>query len=190
MSYNQPAPTAVHRTRANPNKKRRPAAAFAVIALVLLISACGSSAPSGTGDRTAANAAKAVKFAKCMRTNGVSQFPDPSASGNFTIDAIANGTSLKTNTPAFTKALTACKDLEPAGFTGTKRSSQQQNAALKFARCMRKNGVPDFPDPVNGGPLIDTNLIPSTRQPGGMSALSAARQKCSSIAAEAIGTKP
>jgi hypothetical protein len=170
--------------------KRWPAAAFAVVAMVVLISACGSSGPSGTGNSTAANAAKAVKFARCMRKNGVSQFPDPSTSGNFTIDAIANGTSLNTNTPAFTQALNVCKDLEPAGFTGTKRSPQQQNAALEFARCMRKNGVPDFPDPVGGQPLIDTNLIPSTRQPGGMSGLNAARQKCSSIAAEAIGRQP
>jgi hypothetical protein len=158
--------------------------------MMVLIGACGSSTPSTTGNGTAANVAKAVKFAKCMRNNGVSQFPDPSASGDFTIDAIANGTSLNTNTPAFTGALNACRDLEPAGFTGAKRSSRQQNAALEFARCMRKHGVPDFPDPVNGQPLIDTNLIPSTGQPGGMSALNAARQQCGSIAADAIGRQP
>jgi hypothetical protein len=172
------------------SKKRWPAAGLALVAMVVLISACGSSAPSGTGNSTADNAAKAVKFAECMRKNGVSQFPDPSASGNFTIDAIANGTSLNTSSPAFTQALNACKDQEPAGFTGTKRSFQQQNAALKFARCVRKNGVPDFPDPVNGQPLIDTRLIPSTQQPGGMSALNAARQTCSSIGAQAIGRQP
>ncbi|HTX09536.1 MAG TPA: hypothetical protein VME22_13040 [Solirubrobacteraceae bacterium] len=173
-------------------RKRWPIAALALIAMAALISGCGSSAPSGTGagNSTTANAAKAVKFARCMRKNGVSQFPDPSASGNLTIDAIANGTSLNTNTPAFAQALDACKELEPAGFTGSKRSSQQQNAALQFARCMRQNGVPDFPDPTPNGPLIDTNLIPSTQRAGGMSALNAARQKCSSIAAEAIGRQP
>jgi len=171
------------------NRKRQLLAALAVIAMVALISACGSSAPSGTGggNSVAVKAGKAVKFARCMRKNGVSQFPDPPASGNFTIDQIANGSSLNTNSPAFAQALNACKELEPAGFTGTKRSSQQQQAALKFARCMRENGVPDFPDPVNGQPLIDTNLIPSTKQPGGMSALTAARQKCSSLGADAIG---
>ena len=167
--------------------KRHPLPALGLVAMIALVSACGSSAPAGPGDGAAAHAAKAVKFAKCMRQNGVSQFPDPPASGNFTIDQIANGSSLKVNGPAFTQALTACRDLEPAGFTGTKRSSQQQQAALKFARCMRNNGVPDFPDPVSGQPLIDTNLIPTTKQPGGMSALNAARQKCGSVAAEAIG---
>ena len=59
--------------------------------MVALISACGSSAPAETGsgsggNNTAANAQKAVKFAECMRSNGVSEFPDPSASGKFTID--------------------------------------------------------------------------------------------------------
>ena len=102
-----------------------------------------------------------MKFAECMRSNGVSEFPDPSASGKLTIDAIANGSSLDTSTPAFTQAISACKDLEPAGFTGSKRSSQQQAAALKFAQCIRDNGVKDFPDPVNGQPLVDTNRIPS-----------------------------
>ena len=46
-----------------------------------------------------------MKFAECMRSNGVSEFPDPSASGQFTIDEIANGSSLDTSTPAFTQAL-------------------------------------------------------------------------------------
>jgi hypothetical protein len=172
------------------SRKRWPPLALAVIAIVALISGCGSSTPTGSGrSNDAATAEKAMKFAECMRQNGVSQFPDPPASGDFTIDAVANGTSLNTNTPAFAQALNACKDLEPAGFTGTKRSSQQQNAALKFARCMRKNGVPDFPDPVNGQPLIDTNLISSTRKPGGMSALHAGMQKCSDVAAAAGVTR-
>ena len=102
-----------------------------------------------------------MKFAECMRSNGVSEFPDPGASGKFTIDGIANGSSLDTNTPAFTQAISACKNLEPAGFTGSKRSTQQQQAALKFAQCIRDNGVTDFPDPTANRPLVDTNRIPS-----------------------------
>jgi hypothetical protein len=169
------------------SRKRQLLVPLALVTVTALVSACGSSAPGGGGNGVSAQAAKAVTFAKCMRHNGVSQFPDPPASGAFTIDQIANGSSLNTNSPAFTQALTACRNLEPAGFTGTKRSPGQQQAALTFARCMRTNGVPDFPDPVNGQPLIDTNLIPSTTQPGGMSALNAARQKCSSLGAKAMG---
>jgi hypothetical protein len=175
----------------------RPRAALALIAMVILISACGSSAPAetgsgssgGGGDPTATAHEKGVKFAECMRSNGVSKFPDPDASGKLTIDAIANGSSLDTSTPAFTQAISACKALEPAGFTGTKRSSQQQEAALKFAQCIRANGVKDFPDPISNGPLVDTNRIPSAAEPGGMGALHAAMQKCNDAAAAAGVTR-
>jgi hypothetical protein len=120
-----------------------------------------------------------------MRSNGVSNFPDPGPSGQFTIDAIANGSGVDINSPAFQQALGACKALEPAGFTGTTRTALQQDAALKFAQCVRANGVADFPDPTANGPLIDTNRIPSANTPGGRSALHAAMQKCSSFSAAA-----
>jgi hypothetical protein len=175
--------------------KLRPFVGLALVALISLISAgCGSSAPAetgtgGGGNNTAAKAQKAVKFAECMRNNGVGQFPDPGASGNLTIDAVANGSSLDTSTPAFKQAISACRDLEPAGFMGSKRSSQQQQAALKFAQCIRANGVPDFPDPIPNGPLVDTNRIPSSNSPGGISVLNAAMQKCRDVAAAAGVTR-
>ena len=114
------------------SRRRRPLAALALIAMVAMISACGSSAPAAHRQRrrrhpTATAHEKGVKFAECMRSNGVSEFPDPTASGKLTIDAVANGSSLDTSTPAFKQAISACKNLEPAGFTGSKRSSQQQD---------------------------------------------------------------
>ena len=173
--------------------RRRLLAALGLIAMVLMISACGSSAHSGGsgggGDPTATAHEKGVKFAECMRSNGVSEFPDPTASGKLTIDAVANGSSLDTSTPAFKQAISACKNLEPAGFTGSKRSSQQQDAALKFAQCIRTNGVNDFPDPMPNGPLVDTNRIPSAATSSGMSILNAAMQKCGDVAAAAGVTR-
>ncbi len=161
-------------------------AALATIAIVALLGACGSNAPAATGTGSGGNnVAKAVKFAQCMRANGVSQFPDPDASGALTIDGVINGSSLDPNSATFQQALSACKDLEPPGFMGPQRSPQQQEAALKFAQCMRDNGVPDFPDPLPDGPLIDTNRIPSAGTDGGMSLLHAAMQKCSGFAAAA-----
>jgi hypothetical protein len=184
------------------SRKRRPLAALALIAMVAVISACGSSAPAGSGSSTAtsgsagtgshATASKheqGVKFAECMRKNGVPGFPDPDASGNLTIDAVANGSSLDPSAPAFTQAISACKHLEPAGFTGTKRSSEQQAAGLKFAGCIRQNGVPDFPDPLPNGPLVDTNRIPSSATSSGMSLLQAAMHKCGDLAAAAGVTR-
>ena len=93
---------------------------------------------------------------------------------------------LDASSPAFEQALGACKDLQPSGFTGRKRSSEQQDDALVFAECIRDNGVKDFPDPAPGEPLVDTRRIPSTDQEGGMTILNAAMQKCGDAAEKAL----
>jgi hypothetical protein len=54
------------------------------------------------------------------------------------------------------------------------------DAALKFAQCVRANGVPDFPDPTWNGPLV--NVSNGRSIPG----LQAARQKCLRLNPEAI----
>jgi hypothetical protein len=170
------------------NRRRRPLAALGLIAMVVLISGCGSSAPASTGtggassgaNNTTTNHQKAVKFAQCMRNNGISSFPDPPASGKLTIDGIANGSSLDPNAPAFKQAISACKDLEPPGFMGQKATPKQMDARLKFAQCMRDSGVKDFPDPTPNGPLIDTDRIPSLagKDPRSDPELNAAMHKC------------
>jgi hypothetical protein len=157
---------------------------LAALALVAVIGAgCSSGGSDGNGGNTnAANQDKAVKFAECMRENGVSGFPDPDASGRLTIDAVVNGSSLDPDSPAWKEAIGACKDLQPPGFTGGgERSGEEQDTALKFAQCIRENGVKDFPDPAPNAPLVDTNRIPSAATEAGMSALNAAMQKCGDV---------
>ena len=172
--------------------RRRPGS-LAALALVALIGAgCGSAESGSTNtSKTATNREKAMKFAECMRDNGVTEFPDPNAAGELTIDGIANRSSLDTNTAAFKQAIGACRDLEPPGFTGHTRSAQQQKHALEFAQCMRDNGVKDFPDPTRDGPLIDTTRIPSAAGRGARSipGFQAAMQKCTAIYSGELGVK-
>lgn len=163
-----------------------PLATLAMLAVI--VAGCGNGS-AGTGNSTAATHEKAVKFAECMRANGVSEFPDPDASGTLTIDEVINGSSLDPSTAAWKQAISACKDLEPPGFTGGKVTPQQRTARLRFARCMRDNGVPDFPDPTPNGPLVDTNRIPSSATPGGMSILNAAMRKCTAIYSGELGLR-
>ena len=161
--------------------KRKPGLPITLALCALLGTGCRKT-PGTTGSAAgAATHEQSVKFAGCMRDNGVAEFPDPDASGDLTIDAIANGSSLDMNSAAFKQAIGACKNLEPAGFTGGKRSAEQQEMALKFAQCIRDNGVKDFPDPVNGVPLVDTNRIPSSQRSGGMNLLNAAMHKCGAL---------
>jgi hypothetical protein len=161
-----------------------PLAAFA--ALALIGAGCGGSGDGGGDNKTAANQERAVKFAECMRENGVSEFPDPDASGNLTIDGVLNGSSIDPDSPAWKGAVATCKDLQPPGFTGGgERSSSEQEGALRFAQCIREHGVRDFPDPAAGQPLVDTNRIPSANTAGGMSILNAAMQACRDASAQA-----
>jgi hypothetical protein len=181
-------------------RKLRPLVALGLAGLIGLITAgCGSNASSetgtasstgttSTGTGTASSGAntkltardKAVKFAECIRAHGVSDFPDPDAKNQF-----AYGVSVS---PAVWKqATTACKDLQPPGTLSSKRTPKEQSASLRFAQCVRDHGVKDFPDPVNGDPLIDTTHIPSSNKPGGMTILNAATHKCGSILKLAAG---
>jgi hypothetical protein len=123
-----------------------------------------------------------------MRDNGVSEFPDPDASGGLTIDGVLNGSSLDPSTSVWRNAIGACKDLQPAGFMGDEDiSAEEQEVRLEFAQCIRDNGVKDFPDPAEDEPLVDTRRIPSAATEGGMTILNAAMQTCGDLAEEASG---
>lgn len=98
---------------------------------------------------------QAAKYSECMRANGVADFPNP----NVNLQIQYGGVSVPK--PVWVKAVDACKDLELPDWTNNAgRNPEQQDAALNFARCMRDNGVPDFPDPVTPrDPLIDTSKM-------------------------------
>jgi hypothetical protein len=167
------------------SRKLRPLAALAIVALVGAGCSNGSADKGNTGTASSANKEltaqeKAVKFAECMRASGVPHFPDPDPKGdyNFGVDVTPK---------VWLKAVDACKALKPPGALSAKRTPKQQSASLRFAQCVRENGVKDFPDPVNGEPLIDTYKIPSSNKPGGMTILNSATQKCGSVLGRAAG---
>ena len=170
----------------------RPLAVLAVLALIGVGCGNGSagaddSAATSGGNGAASTHGRAVKFAECMRANGVSGFPDPDASGAFTVDEVVNGSGIDPESAAWQQAIGACQDLQPPGFTGHGRSPEQQEAALAFAQCVRDHGVKDFPDPGVDDPLVDTNRIPSSDTPEGMNILNAAMQNCDASAAGVQG---
>lgn len=138
--------------------------AVAAIIATTAIAACGSGSPSSSGSDTRPTAAPlqqaqadAVKFSQCMRSHGVSNFPDPSAPHQFK-DAL-NPTSA--HAPAFRPALAACQHLLPRRGQANQsppRSPAQIAAELAFARCLRTHGFPTFPDPTNSGELTHEML--------------------------------
>jgi hypothetical protein len=88
-----------------------------------------------------------LRFARCMRANGVPDFPDPSSSGGFELPAGAG------NSPETLQAAQArCRKLLPGGGppglgTSTHPSAQELASVLKVSQCMRRHGISDWPDP-------------------------------------------
>jgi hypothetical protein len=176
------------RIRSHRAPQLRPPAALALVALIAVLGAgCSNgpaenagTTPSASAGQEAGDRDKGVKFAECIRQHGVGDFPDPDPSGDYDY-----GVSVRPE--VWTKAVDACKDLQPPGTLSSERDPEQQEEGLEFARCMRENGVPDFPDPVNGEPLINTYKIPSSEKKGGMTILNAAIEKCRDHLSQAAG---
>ncbi len=132
-----------------------------VVGCCLALAACGSTgAPSGTVTNGANNSPNhrdaSLQFARCMRSHGVSNFPDPSARGGIDI----GGTGLNPQSPAFQSARRACESLLPNGGPKPQAlTAAQKQAALAFAQCMRTHGEPDFPDPTTTPPSGATPVL-------------------------------
>src|SRR5262245_6169046 len=110
-------------------------------------SAGGAAGPGGGGRMVmaAGDVHAMAKFAACMRKNGVPNFPDPNAQGQISISSAAG---IDPGSAAFQHARQACqKDLPNRGAPTPAQQAQARQAALAFSACMRKNGVPNFPDP-------------------------------------------
>jgi len=97
-----------------------------------------------------------VKFSVCMRSHGVTEFRDPTVGSN---GLPSFGPTLNVNggAPVYNAADRACKQDLPSLAPHTSAAKATANAAaLKYATCMRSNGVPNFPDP-NGQGVIQIN---------------------------------
>jgi hypothetical protein len=118
----------------------------AAFACALLITACGSSSSGtgGTGTAAAANREPALQLANCMRSHGVTNFPDPSAGGAI---QIGPQSGINPRSPAFQAAQKSCARYAPIKGGPTTMSASERRKALAFAECVRAHGVPNFPDP-------------------------------------------
>jgi hypothetical protein len=150
--------------RAWPPTARTVAAIIAAAVLALLAAACGGS-PSSTGSGGSpnaggsANSPSAVAFSHCVRSHGVTNYPDPGSGG---VLPKTSAQQLGVSNSQFQAAQSACHYLLP----NTGGSFQQQDqqcvsagdcppalvqrmltSGRTFAACMRSHGVPNWPDP-------------------------------------------
>ncbi|MEG3636443.1 hypothetical protein [Micromonospora palythoicola] len=108
----------------------------------------GAAAPtaSATGDGTGgSDAERRLDFARCMRENGV-EMPDPEAGNGpmFRFDDSVDPEQVEAG-------MEKCRQLLPNGGQAARLDPEQLEQMRVMARCMRQNGVPEFPDPAADG---------------------------------------
>jgi len=100
-----------------------------------------------------------------MRANGVSGFPDPSQGPgggigfNGLIESPGGGLTVDGQAfsgPALKHAEKVCSVYLPPAGPPPAPTAAQLKRELKLAQCMRRNGVPNFPDP---GSHLPANVL-------------------------------
>ncbi|WP_329088515.1 MULTISPECIES: hypothetical protein [unclassified Streptosporangium] len=139
------------------------------LALALVLTGCGTAdtgadvaSTGGGGGKPAVSSAapsldqheRGLKFAQCMRENGVDMAdPEPGKGVTIRVDKSVGKETVD-------KATAACKEFSPMGGAGPNGPDPQRAESMrKFAQCMRDNGVEAFPDPESGGGLRITGAI-------------------------------
>jgi hypothetical protein len=152
---------------------RAVAVAVPIAAIALALSACGGAKkPSNSSGNSrgpnvsfAKASSDAYKQSACMRSHGVTNFPDPetaSQNGHFQISVRL--TPSITESPAFQSAQKKCAYLMPGGGSNANNGPSpaevraHTEAILAFAACMRRHGFARFPDPNSQGDLSATAI--------------------------------
>jgi hypothetical protein len=131
-----------------------------------------SSASSGkAGERD-----EELRYAQCMRENGVTKFPDPDEDGGLGVDL----NELGVDQAKFEAADNKCKHYLPNGGVPQQLDPEQLEQLRQMAQCMRENGFRDFPDPTNEGLQLNGNEHPEWNPDNPK--FKAAQEKCNDAA--------
>ena len=163
---------------------------LAALACSAVVAACGGSGSHKTASKSTPYGPKSSPYAvsRCMRANGVTNFPDPSqgsggvgfpggltesSTGELTVDGVSF------SGPALKRAEKVCREFLPGG-AGPRPTltAQQKRQLLALARCMRAHGVPSFPDPGSSPPQAPVNKQQVTLPGSGTPAFNHAIQVC------------
>jgi hypothetical protein len=84
--------------------------------------ACRSLSPKRSASGSGQAGAAALRFARCMRAHGITDFPDPQSNGDMGVTA-QPGSDLAPTNPQFQSAQTACHSFLPGGGAGPPQTS-------------------------------------------------------------------
>jgi len=153
-----------------------PGSVVAVVALSLLAAGCGGGssgvASIGTSTNSSTTAATttvetgsrtgALAFARCMRSHGVPNWPDPAGNGGFDKSKLrALGVS-----PSRIRSIeeSSCNYDFQNGSQAQTITPAEQADYLRAAACMRSHGFPGFPDPSFPNGNVTVNIPPTIDQ--------------------------
>jgi len=170
---------------------RRAAALTAVATVAVLATACGMvhvhiSSSAGSSSAGSPTYAQVLALAQCMRSHGVPDFPDPDASGGYSLAPDGSlkgaGGSVDIDSTQAQAAYGDCRHLLPGGPSVSQleqklqQAQQRQDQALplllKYSQCMRSHGVPNFPSPGQSA-ASPKGALPSVNSPQYLSAAGA-----------------
>ncbi len=140
----------------------RQAGAAAMASIALLVAACsgGGSAATSAGPPTLESlTAQALSYAKCMRSHGIPNFPDPTVQDNAHSKGVGFSmpSGVDPHSPPFQSAAKLCQKQTGFGHISAAQLQQGMNAMLKYAECMRSHGITNFPDPFENSHQIGFN---------------------------------
>jgi len=139
------------------------AVVLGTVSCAIALTACGSSGKPNRGPGSNSGGA-GIRFADCMRSHGVPNFPDPSAGGGI---QISSSSGIDPRSPAFQSAQSECSKLLPGGGPGRGLAPESRKLALvKLAECMRQQGLSAFPDPTSTPPSPGAGIGIAFGSPG------------------------
>jgi hypothetical protein len=115
---------------------------------LLLAAGCGGSSHAGEPKSSHSASSQMLAYSTCMRAHGEPKFPDPNAQGQVKQQLRVSG--IDVSSPRFQAADAVCRSKLPNGGSSTMTPAQFQQmkaVALKFSRCIRAHGFPNYPDP-------------------------------------------
>ncbi|MFE9206590.1 hypothetical protein [Micromonospora sp. NPDC007230] len=108
----------------------------------------GSAAPSVTPSLDTVEQGR--RHAQCLREHGIPA-SDPQVQPNGTVRFGGGFDKGSVDAEALARAIQACRRYEPVLSGGDR--DRKTAGAIEYARCMRANGVADFPDPDANGEI-------------------------------------
>lgn len=184
--YEPPGPRGIAAIRTGAAARVRTGAAGLLAAMLLLVvlAGCGAAGPgSGTGaaagqSPSVQQRAQAVwlRYARCARSHGAPNFPDPSVDGQGRASVPDPG-PVKQEAEQVQAPCGAILGQLPAAARIAPVTAAQLRQLRAFARCLRLHGMPSWPDPKPDGtfPIAGTPVGTGGKTPAFVSAAQACR---------------